>query len=62
MGSYDDTAVAHADRAAYATGSEAQNEAIGNGLAAIAYALLELADKVDDVRHELTSLREERRR
>lgn len=56
-----EVAVIYADRAAQADGEEAMTDAIGTGLAAVAYALLELADKVDDVRREMTSLREEQR-
>lgn len=61
MGVHGDTASTYAERAAYATGEGAQTEAIGTGLAAIALALLELANHVDDLRAELAASRKERR-
>lgn len=62
MGMLRDVAADYANRAAGAATNqtEAQAEAVGSGLAAVAFALLELADKVDDVRRELAKSREDR--
>lgn len=62
MGVYQDTAMSYADRASMAEGQDEQAQAIGSGLAAVAYALLELADKIDDIRVELAQLRTPPRR
>ena len=59
MGIHGDTASTYAERAAYATGQDGQTDAIGSGLAAIALALLELANNVDDLRRELATSRKE---
>lgn len=61
MGVYQDSAMSYADRASMAEGQEEQAQAIGAGLASVAYALLELADKIDDIRAELAQLRTARR-
>lgn len=61
MGMYKDSAADYAERATVPASEDTAAEALGNGLAAVAYALLELADMMDDIRRELTNLREERR-
>ena len=61
MGVYEDSAMRYADKASMAQGQEEQADAIGNGLAAVAYALPALFDKIDDVRVELAQLRTPRR-
>ncbi|MFE7246086.1 MULTISPECIES: hypothetical protein [unclassified Streptomyces] len=43
MSTYGDYAESRADRAAERTGAEEQTDAIGEGLSAIAYALLDVA-------------------
>lgn len=45
-----DNAGTYAQRAAYATGEDAMPEAVGNGLAAIANALLEVAEQLELLR------------
>jgi len=61
MGLHGDNAATYAERAVYATGEEAQKDAIGYGLAAIALALLELANNVSDLCGEVVASRKERR-
>ena len=51
----------YADKASMAQGQEEQADAIGNGVAAVAYALPALSDKIDDIRVELAQLRTPRR-
>jgi hypothetical protein len=50
---YRDNAGEYAQRAAYATGDQAMAEAVGAGLAAVANAVLEVANQVDELRRTI---------
>jgi hypothetical protein len=53
VGIYAENASEYAQRAAYITSGDATTEAIGTGLAAVANAVLELAEQIDILRQTM---------
>ena len=53
MGSFKEPAKEHADRSASLSDDQGAVDAVGTGLAAVAYAVLELAEEVGDLRRTI---------